>query len=116
MRQSSKATCTGLNVLIGLIPMNDAEQADKSDQATLGAYSLRIKDRRAFEDWVAKENKSKFDLASSDPNHNAYYVASKLPPYLYASFYRFCKTNGWSKSTAIKFAIHQLLSSKQQVK
>ena len=96
--------------------MNDAGQADKLGQATLDAYSLRSKERKAFEDWVAKENRWKLDPATNDPNHNAYYVASKLPPYLYASFYRFCKTNGWSKSTAIKFAIHQLLSSKQQVK
>ena len=30
---------------------------------------------------------------------------------LYQQFYAFCKTNNWSKSTAIKFAIHQLFSS-----
>ena len=92
--------------------MNDAEEADKFDQATLDAYSLQSEDRKAFQKWVKRANKEGFHRAN-DPNHNAYFVASKLPPYLYASFYRFCKTNGWSKSTAIKFAIHQLLSSKQ---
>ena len=92
--------------------MNDAEQADEFQKATLDAYSLQSEDRKSFEDWAKEANKEGFHRAN-DPNHNAYYVASKLPPYLYASFYRFCKTNGWSKSTAIKFAIHQLLSSKQ---
>ena len=114
MRQSSRATCTGLNVLTGLNPMNDAEQADEVCEHIIQAYSLQSKDRKSFEDWVLKENRHRNDRpVETDPNHNAYYVASKLPPRLYRSFYNFCKTNGWSKSTAIKFAIHQLISSKQ---
>ena len=71
---------------------------------------LSLEDRESFQQWVKEANKEAFDR-KDDPNHNAYYVASKLPPQLYKQFYAFCRTNNWSKSTAIKFAIHQLFSS-----
>ena len=114
MRQSSRATCTGLNVLIGSTPMNDAAQADEFHKTILEAYLLQSEDRESFENWVIRENRHRNDRpVETDPNHNAYYVASKLPPNLYKRFYSFCEKNHWSKSTAVKFAIHQLLSSKQ---
>ena len=74
------------------------------------AYSLQTEDRESFQEWVKEASKEGFNR-KNDPNHNAYYVASKLPPRLYQRFYSFCKTNNWSKSTAVKFAIHQLFSA-----
>ena len=133
MRQSFKAIYTGLNVLIGLNPMHIkdrikalnillderkiAEEKDKHRDAISETFEVSDKVRESFERWVKEENRYreiKLDHrgADLDPNMNAYYVASKLPPYLYARFYNFCKTNEWSKSTALKFAIHHLLSSK----
>ena len=48
----------------------------------------------------------------ADKKHgNDYYVAAKLPGKLYAQFYSLCQKQGWSKSTGIKYAIHQLFSS-----
>ena len=81
----------------------------KYHQMMEDAYRLQSEDRKAFQQWVKEANKQGW-RRSDDPNHNAYYVASKLPPDLYQQFYAFCKTNNWSKSTAIKFAIHQLFS------
>ena len=77
------------------------------------AYALQSEDRKAFELWVKRENRNRNDRpVESDPNHNAYYVGSKLPPLLYRKLYQFCKTNNWSKSTAIKFFVHEFFSSK----
>ena len=45
-------------------------------------------------------------------NRNDYYVAAKLPAKQYGEFFAFLESKGWSKATGIKFAIHQLLSSK----
>lgn len=73
------------------------------------AYALQSEDRKAFQQWVKEANRKGW-RRSDDPNFNSYYVASKLPPQLYQQFYSFCKSNNWSKSTAIKFAIHKLLS------
>tara|TARA_R100001443_G_scaffold109312_1_gene120537 strand:+ start:100 stop:453 length:354 start_codon:yes stop_codon:yes gene_type:complete len=92
------------------------EEKDKHRGAISGTFKVPGKVRESFERWVREENRYreiKLDHrgADLDPNFNAYYVAAKLPPYLYARFYNFCKTNNWSKSTAIKFAIHQLLST-----
>lgn len=74
------------------------------------AYALQAEDRESFQQWVKEASREGFDR-KGDPNHNAYYVASKLPPQLYEKFYSFCKQNDWSKSTGIKFAIHQLFLS-----
>lgn len=73
------------------------------------AYQLQSQDRESFQQWVKEANKEEYNRVN-DPNHNAYAVSSKLPPLLYRKFYKFCRTNNWSKSTAVKFAIHQLLS------
>ena len=75
------------------------------------AYSLQNKDRQSFKNWIKKENTSGW-RRRDDPDHNAFHVASKLPPDLYKQFYLFCEVNNFSKSTAVKYAIHFLLSSK----
>tara|TARA_B100001063_G_scaffold72925_1_gene67117 strand:- start:33 stop:311 length:279 start_codon:yes stop_codon:yes gene_type:complete len=78
------------------------------------AYFIQEKDRESFQEWAIQASKELKQLdRKDDPNHNDYYVAVKLPPSQYQRFYTFCKSNDWSKSTALKFAIHQLLSSKQ---
>ena len=87
-------------------------KADQEFHETiLEAYSLQEKDRKAFQKWAKEANKEGW-RRGNDPNFNAYYVASKLPPNLYRRFFSFCEKNNWSKSTAVKFAIHHLLSSK----
>ena len=42
------------------------------------AYALQSEDRQAFQQWVKDANKKGW-RRSDDPNHNSYYVASKLP-------------------------------------
>ena len=94
------------NVPTGSNPMDEQSFHYEMDKA----YSLQTQDRKAFEKWIDKARKEGW-RRPNDPNFNAYYVAAKLPPSLYQRFYSFCKTNNWSKSTAIKFAIHQLFCS-----
>ena len=43
---------------------------------------------------------------------NDHYVAAKLPGQLFSEFYSFCKARKWSRSTGVKYAIHQLFSEK----
>jgi hypothetical protein len=87
-------------------------EAEKEFHKTMAqAYSLQNKDRKSFQQWIRKENTSGW-RRREDPHHNAFYVASKLPPDLYKQFYLFCEVNNFSRSTAVKYAIHFLLSSK----
>ena len=50
---------------------------------------------------------------NENKNRNDYYVAAKLPASQYAQFYAFLESKGWNKATGVKYAIHYLLSSKQ---
>jgi hypothetical protein len=85
-------------------------KSDSKKPEDLGSLSTaEQKFHRTMQALYAAQKK---DCTNSKRNCNDYYVAAKLPESQYIAFYAFLESKGWSKSTGIKFAIHQLLLSK----
>ncbi len=49
---------------------------------------------------------------NGNKNDNSYLVSAKLPCVVYRKFYDIAKQKGWSKSTLLQYAIHQLITGK----